>query len=268
MILLLPTRHKTSALLPRLLAISTLMVSATFLALPTLRAETTQYSGATQITSLPKTFSTPGTYYLAQDFTVNMSSGTCFDIETSGVTIDLNGHTLANTNGTATTAYALYASNFANIVVKNGTIKGFYIGIDIGPYSATTSYGHLLQNINFVQNTLCGPSISGVGCRIYQCRAVLQGGTTTNSIYYNFVISGTGNSIEDCDISSTTGSGTAIGIDVAGSDNFVLNNRISGVADGILGQGGGANVYRYRDNLTSNISNAAYTGGTNVGNNN
>jgi hypothetical protein len=246
-----------------------LLVVATSLWHPgLLRAETTNYSGATQITALPYTISSPGTYYVAQNFTVNMASGNCINITCSGVTIDLDGHTITNSNGASTGAAGIYASNMTNITILNGTISGFYYGILLSasvftPSSA--SFGHLVQNINFVKNTYIALFIQGVGCRCYQCRAVLTGGGTS-SLVYSFVLFGSGCSIEDCDACGQTGSGTSYGVYIGGgNDNFAVNNRISEVDSGIcVGSGGGG---KYRDTLTSTVI-TPYTGGSNAGNNN
>ena len=233
-------------------------------------AETTNYSGATAITSIPCVLSTPGTYYLSQDFSVNLSNNYGIGIAASGVTIDLNGHTITNTNGAANTAYGIYASNWANVTVRNGTISGFFYGVLMASSSftaSTTSYGHLVENVNFVKNTFCAADLQGIGCRYYHCRAVLTGGASNESTYFNFALDGTGNSIEDCDVSSKVGSNPAYGITVAnGVDNFVLNNRISGVDDGILLLQSNAG-FKYSYNLTSGVT-TPYTGGTNAGNNN
>lgn len=237
------------------------------------RAETTNYSGATQIASLPYTISTPGTYYLAQDFTVSVTGAISINVLTSNVTIDLNGHTITNTYGAGNSAYCIGATNLSNITVRNGTINGYYYGFLVtSSYFDTrcTSYGHQAENVTFIKNTFCATNLQGIGCRLYHCRAILTGGTTVQSAYYNFALDGTGNTVEDCDVSGKTGTNPAYGITVASAtDNFVLNNRISGVTNGVLLLTGTAS-YKYRDNLTSGVATPYSTGAnaTNAGNNN
>lgn len=249
------------------LGISILLVSCIGQWPASLKAETTDNSGATELTSLPASITTPGTYYLKSDFSVNMSNGQAIAVNASGVTIDLNGHTVTNTYGLANTAAGIAANGQAMITVRNGTITGFCYGVIFFASSfdaSSSSYGHLVENVSLVKETFCAVDLQGFGSRIYRCRAVLTGGTTNQSGYIGLELDGASNSIVDCDVCGKSGAGAAYGIYIgSGSDNFVVNNRISSVDYGVNLYSGGL---KYRDNLTSGVI-TSYTGGTDAGNN-
>ena len=182
------------------------------------------------------------------------------------MTIDLNGHTLANTSA-SNSVLGIGIADKSNVTIRNGTIKGFNMGVH--GYSATytsasPSFGNLVENVSFIQNTNVGGTLGGFGCRFFRCRAVLTGTSGVNP--FGFWLYGTGSSVEDCEVIGKTGTGTIYGCYIShGGDHFIVNNRFSGVDYGIVY--GGAGLYKYRDNLTSTVT-VPYTGGTNAGNNN
>src|SRR5262245_33393285 len=127
-----------------------------------LHAETTQ---CTVISSLPTTITVPGIYCLASDFNLNLASGAAIAINTNSVVIDLNGHKIGNLGaGPGTVAYGIHATQRQNITIKNGTIRGFLLGVflnDSTPF--TTSQGHVVEDLRVDQNTYVGLDILGTG---------------------------------------------------------------------------------------------------------
>ena len=92
---------------------------------------------AITIESLPYTIKKSGTYTLDGNLSF---SGTgvakAITVTASNVVLDLNGYTLIGTNG-----FAIYGSGVNSVTVKNGTINGFFAGIEFGSGSQ-----ELLQN--------------------------------------------------------------------------------------------------------------------------
>jgi parallel beta-helix repeat protein len=61
--------------------------------------------------------------------TGNMScSGDALDVGKSGITIDLNGHTISGP-GIGSTHYGVYISKHNNVTVENGTVASYYYGV-------------------------------------------------------------------------------------------------------------------------------------------
>ena len=234
-------------------------------------------AGQTPITALPVTITAPGSYVLTQDFRVDIAGGGAdfwaIQVGVSGVAIDLNGHTITNTNGAANRGVGIYGTNRSNVTVRNGTLAGFQYGIDLTASSFAApwaSFGHVIADVKLLQNRRGGALLQGTGCRIYRCQAALDGEANVpgQGASVGFELDGTGNSIEGCDVSGevvTPDAASACGIVItSGPDNFVVNNRLSGVEHGILSVSPGS--CKYRDNLTSGVA-TPYSGGTDVGNN-
>ena len=82
----------------------------------------------TKITSLPYTISTPGSYYLGGNLTYAGDSDG-ITVNADNVTLDLMGFTLAYT-GTGTTYYGIYMQGRKNVEIRNGTVRGWFTGVD------------------------------------------------------------------------------------------------------------------------------------------
>src|SRR5690349_9570108 len=81
-----------------------------------------------------QTINKPGSYRLVNNltfFTSGHSAGTCLPITADFVTIDLAGFTISRQpvgfGGTAIAA----GDNLSGITVRNGSISGFFIGVDL-----------------------------------------------------------------------------------------------------------------------------------------
>jgi hypothetical protein len=116
------------------------------------------------ISSAPFTISQPGSYYLTTNLTV--SGGNAITIATNGVTLDLNGFTIASTAPSAT-GYGIYInSGLRNLTILNGVIQGGVTndgsGIFSGPGFAYGIYysGSAPQNVQV-------RAVSVSGCQNY-----------------------------------------------------------------------------------------------------
>ena len=81
------------------------------------------------------TISQPGSYYLTHNLTV--SSGDGIDINTNGVTLDLNGFTISSTAASATGTGILLNSRLSDITIFNGHIRGGVTNNGSGVYSGS-----------------------------------------------------------------------------------------------------------------------------------
>jgi hypothetical protein len=245
-----------------LLVLLALVLSAT-----PARAETIS---CTAITSVPFVITIEGVYCLTGDLITAMPSGNAIDILTNNVVLDLNGFKLGDLGaGPGTQAVGINGRNRKNITIKNGTIRGFLLGIilsDSGP-----SQGHLVEDIRADQNTWEGINVQGTGNIVRNNQVVATGGSTVigtaNAI--GIAVFGAGPRVLNNDVIKTVkqGTGVATGITLFGTDVLAVNNRITEADKGIDHSSFGVSTGKYRDNVTSGVT-TPYTGGTDIGNNN
>ena len=138
------------------------------------RAETVS---CTAITSLPAVITVQGIYCFTGDLNTALTSGNAIDIQTNNVVLDLNGFKLGGlAAGLGTNAFGIAADNRQNLTIKNGTIRGFFLGIRLGNSGA--SQGHVVEDIRADQNTSIGLSVAGAGHIVRNNQVVATGGTT------------------------------------------------------------------------------------------
>jgi hypothetical protein len=176
------------------------------------------------ITSLPATISSQGIYCLTGRLTTSQNSGYAITITAKNVTLDLNGWMLAGQSaGTSTYATGIY-SNGNNVTIKNGIVRGFYIGIFL------TGSGSEVRDMLMDQNTYTGIQVNSLG---------------GVSVAHNQII-GTGGSTYADSVS-------AVGISTFGSDTTVSDNIISGLTATGSGNEYGINLNSYNSTVRNNI---------------
>ena len=233
-------------------------------AVPT-QAETVN---CTPVTSLPAFITVQGVYCFTGDLSTGMTSGDAIAIGTNNVVLDLNGFKLGGlAAGPGTEAQGITATNAKNITIKNGTIRGFKVGIFMEAFMGT-SEGHVLEDLRLDHNTLIGIEVSGTAVVVRNNHIFATGGSTTfgaNANALGISVNGTGFRVLNNDVINTVkqGTGTATGISIVGSDTMAVNNRITGADTGLAISGTG----KYRDNITLGVT-TPFIGGTNIGNNN
>ena len=89
----------------------------------------------TPISSAPFTISTPGSYYLTTNLTTTVSNAIV--ITANGVTLDLNGFTIASTVASAANGGTaiLLAGGLKNVTIQNGFIRGSVTNNGSGVFS-------------------------------------------------------------------------------------------------------------------------------------
>ena len=230
------------------------------------RAETLD---CTPITVLPAIITVDDIYCLIDDLTTAVTQGYAIDIRTNNVVLDLNGHKLGGLSaGLATQTTGIHANNRRNITIKNGTIRGFRIGISLE--DAGNSEGHVVEDIRADRNTLTGIEARGAGNLIRNNQVVATGGSAfgPNVSSFGMFIAGSGPRVLNNDVIETfkQGTGLAIGIQLQQTTGaLAVNNRVTTADQGIIFAGFGTG--KYRDNLTFDVA-TPYVGGTDAGNNN
>jgi hypothetical protein len=86
----------------------------------------------TAITSVPATITTEGIYCLKSHLTSAVPNVAAITIDADEVVIDLNGFTLGGLGRPESTAIGISVLGHMNTTIKNGTVRGFNIGIFIG----------------------------------------------------------------------------------------------------------------------------------------
>jgi len=126
-----------------------------------------QIEPRTPISSAPFTISAPGSYYLTTNLTA--AGGNAITIATNGVTLDLNGFTIASTAASATGTGILLNSGLSDLTIFNGHIRGGVTNNGSGVYSGS-GFG---SGISYSSSQAANERVTGVSVN----------GCLTNGIY-------------------------------------------------------------------------------------
>ena len=158
------------------------------------------------ITTLPYTISVQGHYCFDRNLATAITTGNAITINSDFVVIDLNNFKLGGGSaGLSTGAVGIFANNHRNITIRNGNIRGFNIGIQLG---GSGSGGHLVENNVLDGNTHIGAAVNGDTVVIRNNIVANTGGGTTYAYgleSYTYQLG----SLRDNVISNTFGTGTA-----------------------------------------------------------
>ena len=211
-------------------------------------------SGAGRINAVPFTISAPGVYCLTTKISSNLTSGAAITINANNVVLDLNGYAIGNLQAPSSTlATGIEAVDRQNITVRNGIVRGFWVGV--GLFNGTTvggttalSSGHKIEGITADTSYLSGLAVQGPFAQVINNKVMnTKGSSITTSIsgvlvtnYYGagIMVSGAdayiaGNQILDTDCSnscvSVAGNAAfAVGIFLISAPSSVVeNNTIS-----------------------------------------
>ena len=236
--------------------------------------------GRIPIAAVPYAISAPGVYYLTQDLTI--ASGIAININSSQVTLDLNGHTLTNAS-TASGSYGIYSGNgFSGVRVTNGSVVGGYYGISLSSSVSGGDYqvDHLrVTGVGAFAISIASPLASspathaivdtvqvvapaaGVGIALQNVtgsrvvHSMVRGG-----LYGIRLWTGTGTIVEDNALAENA---TGIYLTGASKDNAVLRNTVSrGSTDGISLSGASNNLIAF-NTISENGTDGIYVNGNN-----
>ena len=211
------------------------MAAAAALLTTSARAEVTDCQ---EILSVPVTITTQGVHCFKSDKVSSATSGNLIEIQANNVTIDMNGFKLGGSGaGAGTQAFGILASNRKNITIRNGTIRGFRIGVFLGQ---GTSSGHLVEDLLLDQNRENGVIVQGSGNVIRNNRVVNTGPGDLGTGASGIVVQNASNSVvADNVVSGTSETFTAFGIHVQSATlievrgNTILDTKDASVTLGI-----------------------------------
>jgi hypothetical protein len=245
----------------------------------------------TDVPTLPFAITTPGIYCLNKDLDYAVASGIALQIQANDVVLDLNGHTMNGLPaGPATLTYGILASNRTSVTIRNGTVRGFYIGIQTG---GRNPQNNIVEDMRADQNTTYGIVVRGQGS-IARHNLVTRTGGVAGGLTIGLYGLGDGVHVVDNEVVGTVEGvgGTAFGIKVDSgigavvehnvvsnasygpTDSYgigfsvssprgtVVGNRIVNMRKGIFFDFGGSGLYM--DNTVGSAV-APFTGGTAAG---
>lgn len=182
-----------------------------------------------EVKKVPYAIKTSGVWCLKKNLTYSGGAKHAIKIKKHNVVLDLNGYTLAGSNGPSSTAYGIYASGKSNVTVRNGTIEGFDRGIYLDDSSGDT-YGKLVEYINAIKNYFTGIQVEGEGVEIRYNRVHQTGDGDNSANAYGIYLNGPrGADVHDNTVTKTSETTNARGIVVIGGSELVI--RQNTVAD-------------------------------------
>lgn len=198
----------------------------------------------TTITSIPYTISSSGAYCLSSDLSTSSSTGNAVTINADDVTIYMNGHELKNTAGSGTSAVGISASQRNNVRIYNGTIRGFFTGINLySPGDYSTYRYHVVDGIYAAGNTHIAINVEGAGSRITNNTVTDTGGSTVNFQAWGIILKGkspkiSGNTVINTESTYSTVDTyplfVAYGVGAVVEDNNVSNDTLVSKTHGIF----------------------------------
>jgi hypothetical protein len=220
-----------------------------------------------EIVSIPVVITQQGVHCLKQNLSAALADGAAIEVAANNVTVDLNGFKLGNlAAGPETAAVGVAAIERKNVVVRNGLVRGFAMGVMILGDPSGTSFGHRVEGLSLDSNLLAAIFVAGSGIvvrdnqitntsnvalnqalakRSLRAPALRQFRSRVASMSVGFgaigIIGVLSNSvIEDNKVTSTSALGEATGIVVSQSSgvaitgNFIAGVRATSYASGVL----------------------------------
>jgi hypothetical protein len=216
------------------------------------------------IRRVPYTIVRPGHYCLSGDLRTAITGGNAITIAADDVLLDLNGFSLDGTAaGTATAANGIFSYQSARVTVRNGAVRGFFDGIQLGAGGARVA-GLTVERVR-VDRTAVGIAVRGLGGgHVVRDNVVTNSGGSTVPGETNGVgISILGGADVVGNVVIHTFGDSPVAFDLTGGAMTVLNNRVHD--SGNLGFGCDS-LQHLRDNLVIDTPNA-YLGCNLIGGN-
>jgi len=177
------------------------------------------------ITAVPFTISVRGHYCFANDVRTNLSTGNAITILADDVLLDLNGFSLDGTAaGTGTNANGIFTFDRRHVTVRNGTVRGFFDGVQLGAGGARVA-GNTVERIRADLNVV-GIAVLGLGGG-----HVVRDNVVTNSGAAPVERNGIGIAVYGgADVVNNVVTHIVgnfpIGVDVTGGLQTIINNRV------------------------------------------
>jgi hypothetical protein len=183
------------------------------------------------ITSVPTVINTQGTWCMKSDLATAITSGNAITINNNNVTVDCNDFKLGGlAAGISTSTNGIFAFNRSNFTVRHCSIRGFYVGVELGGASGG---GHAIEDNRFDSNTFIAIDIQGDGSVVRRNLVSNSGGSTNNVNAYGIATSGSANVLDNSVsgvIAASGGNGSASGIATfLDAEGQVSGNGVRGV---------------------------------------
>lgn len=222
--------------------------------------------------TVPAVIDEPGSYCLVEDFEGPLDRQTAIAIESDHVILDLQGHLIRNTSlpEEGRLGQGVGAWERSHIVVRNGSIAGFWEGVSLGQEfgGVQSSVNHLVEDLRVYDCQRMGIGVGGSESVIRNNVVQNIHGIGIESEVSGLFISGNRHRVIGNDVSRITGENPSRwGIRLLeGLHSVVIGNRLTATRNGILMD---KTDSVYRDNLVVEIAsgNAAYSGGIDAGGN-
>jgi hypothetical protein len=118
------------------------------------------WAGPMVISTLPAVITTPGDYVLDASHSQSFPDAAAIEIQADNVSLDLQGFTIANTNGVGTHALGVFAQDRIGLTIKNGSLIGFHTAVYL--HSLTyRSARHSVEEITATDFTAAGIIANG-----------------------------------------------------------------------------------------------------------
>jgi hypothetical protein len=170
-----------------------------------------------------QTISQPGSYKLVNNLTFTGTTGVCLSITADFVTIDLAGFTISGPGPSLLNRATAIAADRAGITVRNGSISGFFVGVELLRLAAgEAAAGSIVEGLRVGEPCPCSLGISATG--------IVKGNTVetavpageqgigisaTGIVTGNFVIGGSRTTEYEIGQGSTVIGNTAVGVGAA-----------------------------------------------------
>jgi parallel beta-helix repeat protein len=143
---------------------------------------------AGMITVLPTVISTAGTWCVATDIGVTMSSGGAIAINADNVVLDCSGHTIDNDTAAASSqAVGVATTDRHNVVVRRCRFDGFYRGVYL---QGLGGGGNLVEDNRFENSRYTGIELQGDDSIARRNRIFNTGGSTVSTAAVGVIASG------------------------------------------------------------------------------
>jgi hypothetical protein len=242
---------------------------------------------------VPFTIAAQGRYCLMRNVATSQPSGAAITIASDFVVLDLGGFKVGGGGaGPGTAAVGIYAFDHRNLVVRNGSVRGFARAVFLE--GGVNAQAQVVEGIRADGNTLAGIHVMGRGNLVRRSQVRSTGGAAAgpDADTFGIRVDGPQARVLDNDVEDTVpvGAGTGHGIYVtggaadvieknrvsnsepvtstgifaaSGADVQVVDNRLARLTSGVVFD---AATGKYRGNVTSAVG-APYTGGTDAGGN-
>jgi hypothetical protein len=217
----------------------------------------------------PMTITAPGYYRLTKNIISSATTGNIITINSHNVTIDFNNFFIIGPNNVASNLIGIYANEFGNLTVKNGSIAFCHLGIEFngnGNPATTRNINHIIENMRITGIYGFGVYFpaSSPGSVVSNCQFSQIGGSTSGTFTASVAIYGPPSDqtilVKDNIINKVTGP-SGFPTDSYGIVySFAVRNSIANSTFGVY-------AGKYQNNLTSNVT-TPFSSGTDAGGNN